>query len=131
MKKVDWTKLLGWKEDQLNEMRFSGFTFLRDGRYKQAITFFEALVLLNPNNVFDRQTLGALYLQINKNEKALHHFDKALALAGKDETTLLNKTKALVMLGRRKEAIEIAKLLQKSADPYIAGDAQALIMAHS
>ncbi len=127
---ANWSEILGWNEEHFAEFRFSGFSFLREGKYEKARLFFEALVLLNSQSIYDRQTLGALYLQMGDNEKALHHLNEALRLDSTDEPTLLNKTKALFMLGQRAEAMVISNALQKSKDVAIAGDASALIIAH-
>ena len=82
-------------------------------------------------SVYDTQTLGALYLQINEAEKALAILDRALALDPSDEPTQINRMKALFTLGQKKEALEVAKKLEKSADVNIANDASALLIAHS
>lgn len=128
MAKVNWREILGWSSDQLEELRFSGFSFLREGHYTKALIFFEALVVLDPLSIYDLQTLGALYLQIGDNTQALATLNRALALEPHHEPTLLNKTKALFSLGLKREALEIAKVLEKSRDTEISSDASALIL---
>lgn len=130
MANTDWQKVLGWNKEQVDEFRIAGFLYLRQGIYDKAELFFEALVLLNTGNVYDFQTLGALYLQMNKHEKALNTLNKALELEPAYEPSLLNKTKALLLLGRKEEAFTIARKLEKSMDPFIANDASALILAY-
>jgi tetratricopeptide (TPR) repeat protein len=131
MSKVNWREILGWSNEQLEELRFSGFSFLREGHYKKALIFFQALVILDPANSYDAQTLGALYLQMGDTQKALETLDRALSLEPVHEPTLLNKAKALFTLHRRAEALALAKNLEASADPQIAGDASALLFAYS
>ena len=128
---VDWSELLGWDEEKVDEIRFFGFSLLREGRYEEARLFFETLLVLDKKSLFDRQTLGALYLQINENEKALKHLDIALSIDSADEPTLMNKAKALLMLDRKTEALEIIQNLKKSSNPELANDAEALILAHA
>lgn len=130
MSTVNWRAILGWSDEQMNDLRFSGFSFLREGHYQKALIFFEALVILDPTSAYDRQTLGALYLQINENKKALEMLDSALKLDPNHAPTILNKVKALIMQERKKEAIELAGSLVKNEDPTIADDATALIMAY-
>ncbi len=130
-KRINWAEHLGWGEEQFQDLRFAGFSLYRDGRYEQAYTYFAALVELAPDSHYDHQTLGAIQLQLGNNEKALDILDKALEMVPTDEVTLLNKTKALLMVGKKAEALAIAKKLQSSADPYLANDAQALTMAYS
>lgn len=131
MAKVNWREILGWTNEQLEELRFSGFSFLREGHYKKALLFFEALVVLDPRSSYDAQTLGALYLQIGNSEKALETLNYALKLEPLHEPTLLNKAKALIALNKRSEALEIIKQLASSPDTTISGDASALIFAYT
>lgn len=130
MSNTDWRAILGWSNDQIEELRFAGFAFLREGHYKKALLFFEALVILDPTNIYDNQTLGALYLQIGEEQKALHYIEQALVLDPLHEPTQLNKVKALLTVGEKVEAIELAKQLEKSEDLSIRNDATALVMVY-
>lgn len=130
MSKTNWKEILGWNEQQLDELRLSGFSFLREGKYDKALLFFQTLVILDPKNSYDAQTLGALYLQMGEKENAFKTLSQALVLDPSHEPTLLNQTKALLLLDRKAEAFRIAAQLQKSKDPHIAGDAAALLAAY-
>lgn len=127
---VNWRAILGWTDEQLEELRFSGFSFLREGHYQKALLFFEALVILDPESIYDTQTLGALYLQMNRVKKSLETLNRALELDPSHEPTQINKVKALLALGNKAEALELAKSLEKSIDPTISQDASALIVAY-
>ena len=131
MAKVNWREILGWTNDQLEELRFSGFSFLREGHYQKALLFFEALVVLDPESAYDAQTLGALYLQMGNGGKALKFLNQALTIDPVHEPTLLNKAKALLSTNQRAEALPLVKKLEKSLDPAIAGDAIALVSAYA
>lgn len=131
MNKIDWQTLLGWTDDQLEEIRFSGFSFLRQGHYEKAITFFKALSILAPKSAYDLQTLGALYLQIGTPTKALTFLERAITLEPTHEPTLLNKVKALLMNNQTKEAMELANQLKTSSDLTIKNDILALISTHT
>lgn len=126
MSKVNWREILGWTNDQLEELRFSGFSFLREGHYQKALLFFEALVILDPESTYDAQTLGALHLQMGNNEKALKFLNLALELDPTHEPTLLNKAKVLFSLHQRSSALEMIQKLTQSANAIIANDAAAL-----
>lgn len=131
MAQVDWKKILGWSKEQCDEFRLAGFSLLREGKYNRAIIYFKALVILNPDNVYDLQTLGALHLQLGENEEALIHLNKALELDPSHEPTKLNKIKAQLLTGKKEEAFALARQLEKSPDLTIASDASALILAYS
>lgn len=131
MSKKNWIKELGWSEDHLEDLRFAGYAYIRQGKYDIAISFFEALNVLDPESAYDAQTLGALYLQLNNPLKALKYLDKALKLEADHSPTLLNLTKALFMLGKKEEGLKLAKILKKEPDASIANVAKALILAWS
>lgn len=128
---MNWKDLLGWSLEQLEELRLVGFTFLKEGKYDDALLFFKTLILLDPSNAYDRQTLGALYLQLNDGENALKYLDEALLLDPSHNPTKLNKVKAFLILHKRNEALALARVLSRVSDLTIAGDAQALVATYT
>ena len=64
MDKMQWQEVLGWGEEELNDLRFVGYSYIKQGLYKTALKIFDGLVVLNPNSAYDLQVLGALYLQL-------------------------------------------------------------------
>jgi tetratricopeptide (TPR) repeat protein len=130
MKKIDWRQKLGWDEEQLDDLRYTGYAYIRQGKYDIALAFFEALNALDPDSAYDAQTIGAIYLETGNAAKALQYFDKALKLEGDHAPTLLNMCKALLMLGRKDEALKLAHILKLEPSPAVANVAKALILAH-
>ena len=131
MSKINWLKSLGWTVEQLEDLRYAGYAYIRQGKYEIALPFFEALTVLDPNSAYDAQTLGAIYLQMNNPVKALKCFDKALKLEAEHAPTLLNVTKALFMLGKKDEALKLARILEREPDPGVSNVAKALLLAYS
>ena len=131
MVEINWLDVLGWQGEELEDLRFVGYSYLKQGLYDTAITFFEALVTLSPTSAYDVQTLGALYLQKGNNLMALNYLEKALKLDPNHAPSLLNKTKALLSLGYKKQGLAQAKDLESSQDPAIANQAGALFQAYS
>lgn len=131
MGRIQWLKELNWTEEQLEDLRFAGFAYVRQGKYDIALPFFEALIILDPESSYDAQTLGAIYLQLNNPIKALKTFDRALKLEADHAPTLLNVTKALLMLGRKEEAIKLANILKNERDGAISNVARALLLAYT
>ena len=129
MSTINWLDLLDWGKDQLEDLRFIGFAYIKEGKYDIAKTFFEAIITLSPNNAYDLQTLGAIYLQEGKNLEALTYIDKALLFTPKHSETLLNRAKALFSLGYKKQGISQANVLLSCENKNIANQAQALISA--
>lgn len=130
MDEIKWLDILGWKSEELEDLRFVGYSYIRQGLYDIAITFFEALAILAPDSVYDLQTLGGLYLQKGNNLMALSFLEKALKLDPDHKITQLNKTKALLALGYKKQGLLQARLLEKEKDETISGQASALVMAY-
>jgi tetratricopeptide (TPR) repeat protein len=129
--KINWKDLLGWGPDEMQDIRFVGYSYIKQGLYDAALKFFEALIVLTEENVYDLQTLGALYLQTGDNLSALNYFERALKLNATHEPTLLNRAKALFLLGYKKQALTQASQLIQSANPAIADQARALTLAYS
>lgn len=130
MAQTDWLSILGWSKEELEDLRFVGYSYIKQGKYDIAVTFFEALVILAPDSAYDLQTLGALYLQKGNNLMALNYIEKAIKLDPIHLPTLLNRAKTLFALGYKKQALSQARGLEKCAEPQIANQAQALIMAY-
>lgn len=130
MSRIDWKKELGWNNDQIEDLRFTAYAYIRQGKYDIALPIFEALSALDPESAYDAQTLGALYLQLNNPLKALKSFDRALKIEGEHSPTLLNLTKALFMLGKREEGLKLANILKNERDAAISNVAKALILAY-
>lgn len=130
MGRVNWLDTLGWTDDQLDEMRYIGYAYIRQGKYDIAISFFEALAALDPESAYDAQTTGALYLQMGQPKKALIFLEKSLKLDGEHAPTLLNMCKALFMLKRHEEGLKLAAILKNERDPQISNVAKALILAY-
>ena len=131
MSKINWTQELKWTNDHLDDLRYTGYAYLKQGKYDIAITFFEALTVLDPDNAYDSQTLGALFLQIGEPKKALKWLDHSLKIEGDHGPTLLNLCKALFMLDKKEEGLKLANILKNEPSIQISNIAKALILAHS
>ncbi len=126
----DWKKELGWNEDHLEEMRNIGYSYIRQGKYDIALPFFEALIVLDPESVYDFQLLGAIYVQMNRPKLAIRYLNKALQFEGNHGPTLLNLMKAYFMSHQIEEGLRLAKILQNDSDSYISSSAKALILCY-
>lgn len=130
MSDTPWAELLGWKKDDLQDLRFVGYSYIKQGHYETALKFFEALIILAPDSAYDHQTLGAIYLEMGNNDKALKTIDNALILDPKHEQTLLNRAKALFLLGYTERAKKLAKDLTNAKNTDLAQNADALLLAY-
>lgn len=131
MSNINWREKLGWSDEHIEDLRYTGYSYIRQGKYDIALPFFEALGVLDPESAYDAQTLGALYLQINQPEKAIKAIDRALKLEADHGPTLLNLTKAFIMLGRIADAVRLAHILKNEPNPSISNMAKALLLAYT
>ncbi len=115
---------------QVEDMRFVAYSYIRQGKYSIALPFFLALVFMQPDSLYDLQTLGALYLETGEAIKALKCFEKALKQEPDHAQTLLNRAKALFALGYHDQGIRLAKTLSSHPNEEIANISQALVLAH-
>lgn len=127
----NWLDILGWTTHHVDELRFTGFDFLREAKYERAKIYFEALVILDPSSAYDKQTLGAIYLELDEHQKAFDVLQDSLRLDPTNSAAKLNQAKALIGLNQLPQALEMIRMLKKDADPSIASDAQALLLAYS
>lgn len=131
MSKINWREQIGWTEENLEDLRFAGYAYLRQGKYDIAIAFFQALTVLDTKNAYDARTLGALYLQTGEALKSIEWFEHSLQLERNHAATLLNLCKALFTIGKKAEGLKLAAVLKKEPNKDISNTASALIMAYS
>ncbi len=127
---MDWKEVLGWKEQEIDDLRYAAYSYIKQGIYDVALTLFEAIAALSPLSPYDLQTIGALHLQIGNGLKALEYLDRAIQADPTHAPTQLNRMKTLLMLGYKRQAFAEAASLELSDDPLIASAAKALLLAY-
>lgn len=130
MSQLNWLEILGWGENEVNDLRYVAYSYIKQGIYDVALTFFDAVTILSPPTAYDLQTIGALHLQLGNGLKALDFLDRALKLDPNHLFTKLNRAKALFMLGYKRQGLIQVIELEKSLDPEIAAQASALMLAY-
>lgn len=131
MSTLNWLDVLDWDDEYLENLRHTGFLFIRQGQYEVAKDYFHTLSIIDPNNVYDLQTLGAIYLQEDNASLALAYLEKAKTLDPSSFTTRLNHIKAMLMMNYEEEAKALIQTFVKECpDPFLVSDAEALAMAY-
>lgn len=129
---IKWMEKLGWTEEHIEDLRYTGYSYIRQGKYEISLAFFEALSVVDPTSAYDAQTLGALYLQMNQPNKALKQFDRALKLETTDHgPTLLNLAKTFFSMGKKEEGLKLVNMLKTDKNQTVANVSKALILAYS
>jgi tetratricopeptide (TPR) repeat protein len=131
MSEKKWLEILGWNEEEITDLRFVAYSYIKQGIYDVALTFFDALAVLTPPTAYDLQTVGGLHLQLGNGLKALDFLDRALKMEPGHVLTQLNRAKALFMLGYKRQALAQVLELEKCPDKEIAEQASALVLAYS
>jgi len=127
---TDYCDVLDWGEQQLLDLRATGFSYFKQGLYRRALIFFKALIAINPQSVYDLQMVAALHLQLGERERALELLDQALDLDPTHGPTLLNKAKALLLTGNLTEGFTLAESLIRVDSPRVRRMAEALLLAY-
>lgn len=130
MSSMNWQEILGWGTEEINDLRYVAYSYIKQGVYDVALTFFDALAVLTPPIPYDLQTIGALHLQLGNALKALDYLDRALKMEPNHHLSQLNRAKALFMLGYKRQGLVQSLELEKCEDKEIASQATALAMAY-
>lgn len=130
MSQVNWVEVLGWGKEEIDDLRYVAYSYIKEGIYDVALTLFDALAVLTPPTAYDLQTIGALHLQTGDGLKALDFLDRSLRLEPHHFPTLLNRAKALFMLGYKKQGLTQVIDLQKCSDKEIVEQASALLLSY-
>lgn len=131
MSAIDWKEKLNWNEENLEDLRYTGFSYVRQGKYDIALAFFEALEILDPTSAYDAQTLGAIYLQLHQYAKALKQLERALKHEKEDKAPiLLNLAKTLFAMKKKEEGLKVASMLKNDKNSQVASVAKALLLAY-
>lgn len=80
-------------------------TLFQNGKKAEAAVAFEKIVVANPSNLNAMHALGAVYLELGKNQEAYAISNKALAISKNDDNLSINKARAAVKIGKADEAI--------------------------
>lgn len=127
---MNWLEVLGWSQEELSDLRYVAYSYIKQGIYDVALNFFDALAVLSPPTPYDLQTMGALHLQLGNGLKALDYLDRALKVEPHHLLTQLNRAKALFMLGYKRQGLVQVLELEKCETPEIASQASALVLAY-
>ena len=88
-------------EDLFND----GYNLLEQERYEEAITYFDKVLAIDPNDIDALVNKGNSLDELDKHEEAINHYDKVLAIDPDDTDALGNKGGGLNDLGKYHEAI--------------------------
>ncbi|GEM_PF-616506 len=107
--KITWAQLEGMTMEQAYAIAEFGYTFYQQGRYKDARTLFEGLVIGNPYDPYFHAMLGAIYTKLDMHEEAAQEFSIAIELDPEDINSYVNRGELLLQHGEFEYAMEDLK----------------------
>lgn len=125
---MQWAEALGIEKSATHSLRAMGYLYVRQGAYDIALKIFHALLVLEEaENAYDLQTLGAIYLQKGDSLSSLEYLDRSLRVEPEHPFTQLNRAKALLALGYKKQSLQQLSALLQSKNPEVVAQAAALL----
>ena len=113
-----------YTKETYDNIRFMASEYIKQGVYHTAIDLLVGLTELD-EEIYDLQSLGALYLEIGDYDNALEYLDKALAKDPNHWSSVLNKINVLVYSDKKEEAITTSKeTLKRCDDKYFKEEIQ-------
>jgi Flp pilus assembly protein TadD len=85
-----------WQPQEYQLLLMLGFTLHEQGRSQEAAIIFEGLVTIDPRNAYCHSALGAAYMRLDQDEKALTHLNMALQLDARDISAYINRAELLM-----------------------------------
>ncbi len=107
--KITWAQLEGMTMEQAYAIAEFGYTMYGQGRYKDARTLFEGLVIGNPYDPYFHAMLGAIYTKLDMHEEAAQEFSIAIELDPEDINSYVNRGELLLQHGEFEHAMEDLK----------------------
>ena len=107
--KITWAQLEGMTMEQAYAIAEFGYTMYQQGRYKDARTLFEGLVIGNPYDPYFHAMLGAIYTKLDLHEEAAQEFSIAIELDPEDINSYVNRGELLLQHGEFEYAMEDLK----------------------
>lgn len=104
--KITWAQLEGMTMEQAYSIAEFGYTMYQQGRYKDARTLFEGLVIGNPYDPYFHAMLGAIYTKLDLHEEAAQEFSIAIELDPEDINSYVNRGELLLQHGEFEAAME-------------------------
>ena len=93
-------------DPQIKEWRSIGSSLIQEGKFFEAIEYFDKILEIEPNDSIALGNKGAALTQLNKYEEALLIYDNALQIDPANINILNNKAATLFNLGKIDESLQ-------------------------
>ncbi|MGQ0376977.1 MAG: tetratricopeptide repeat protein [Nitrososphaerota archaeon] len=100
-------------DSQINEWSSIGLSLMQEGKFVQAIEYFDKILEIEPTDSIALGNKGAALTQLNKHEEALLIYDRALQVDPTNTNILNNKAATLFNLRKIDESLQtLDKILE-------------------
>jgi tetratricopeptide (TPR) repeat protein len=109
MGEITWAELEGMSMEEAYAIADLGYTLFEQGRYDDAQTVYEGLVIGNPYDAYFHTMLGAIYAKKNMHEEAAEEYSIAIELDPKNISAYVNRGELLLQHGEFEYAMDDLK----------------------
>lgn len=106
---ITWAQLQGMTMDEAYNIAEYGYGLYQEGKYHDARTVFEGLVICNPYDAYFHNMLGAIYQQLDMKEEASEEYTIAIELDGDNLHAHVNRGELLLQNGEFDKALDDLK----------------------
>lgn len=103
--------------EQLHALAIMAYSYFEQGYFKEALSLYESLALLEPGNPAHAAGAGACALAAGQPQVSLTWYDRALARSATHVPSLVGKAEVELKLGHVDQALELYKLAFTHAQP--------------
>ncbi len=106
---ITWAQLQGMTMDEAYNIAEYGYGLYQEGKYHDARTVFEGLVICNPYDAYFHNMLGAVYQQLDMKDEAAEEYTIALELDPEHLHAYVNRGELLLQNGDFDKALDDLK----------------------
>ncbi|MEE8408307.1 MAG: tetratricopeptide repeat protein [Myxococcota bacterium] len=106
MGEITWAQLQGMTLDEAYAIAEYGYGLYQEGKFHEARTLFEGLVLCNPYDAYFHNMLGAVFQQLDMEEEALESYTAAVDLDEENLHAIVNRGELYLKNGEFDKALD-------------------------
>jgi len=106
---ITWGQLQGITVEQAHAIAQIGYGLYKEGKYHDAKTVFEGLIICNPYDSYSHNMLGAVYQKLDMNDEALESYTHATDMDQENLDAWVNRGELFLQNGDFDKALEDLK----------------------
>lgn len=106
---ITWAQLQGMTMDEAYNIAEYAYGLYQEGKYHDARTVFEGLVICNPYDAYFHNMLGAVYQQLDMKDEAAEEYTLAIELDSDNLHARVNRGELLLQNGEFDKALDDLK----------------------